>query len=693
MRKPTFLTCVLCILISKNCFAQNYTWKKGSNSINQTGMYGTMGVPAATTTPGSRNNAVSWTDASGKFWLFGGFGNDAMSFNQLNDLWKYDPLTNQWTFIKGNTIGAQSGVYGTIGVSAVSNNPGSRSKAVSWRDANGDFWLFGGNGFDGSAQQGFLNDLWKYSPSTNQWTWMKGSANIDQPGVYGTLGVASAGNTPGARQGAVSWTDASGNLWLFGGFGYEATSNLGLLNDLWKYNIASNQWTWVRGSNSYDQNGTYGTLGVPSALNNPGGRAYQNAWTDASGNFWLLGGLGYPAAGVIVGHLNDLWKYNPLNNQWTWINGSNGVNTLGVYGTQGIPSAANFPGSRVSGVTWTDASGDLWLMGGYAMGYLIATVDFMNDLWRYHIATNEWTWIKGGNTISQAGVYGTQGIPSALNTPGGRDGAVAWQDNSGSFWLFGGNGYDTNSQTSSGNLNDLWKFGSCNSQTLSVTASPSVLCEGDTAILSASGATLYSWNNQQAGSSITVSPSGSTNFTVQSADPNGCGNFATFSLVVNPLPSVTAMSSDPWACFGYTVYLSAFGASTYTWNTNQTGAIIQVTVNSTLYSVIGTSTAGCTDTASVSQVFVICEGLNENQSQQEQLSVFPNPSNGDLTLTYLGETIHTSLKVFNGLGQCVFETFNVRSGDKLNINLSKGLYTLFIESKSHSPHVMKWVVE
>jgi hypothetical protein len=40
---------------------------------------------------------------------------------------------------------------------------------------------------------------------------------------------------PGARFGAHSWTDASGNLWLFGGQGGDATGNVGYLNDLWKY--------------------------------------------------------------------------------------------------------------------------------------------------------------------------------------------------------------------------------------------------------------------------------------------------------------------------------------------------------------------------------------------------------------------------------------------------------------------------
>jgi hypothetical protein len=67
---------------------------------------------------------------------------------------------------------------------------------------------------------------------------MGGSSTIGskggQSGVYGTLGVAASTNIPGGRQNAVSWIDASGNLWLFGGDGKDSTGTSTRLNDLWK---------------------------------------------------------------------------------------------------------------------------------------------------------------------------------------------------------------------------------------------------------------------------------------------------------------------------------------------------------------------------------------------------------------------------------------------------------------------------
>jgi len=111
----------------------------------------------------------------------------------------------------------------------------------------------------------------------NEWAWMSG-ANANTPnqnGTYGTQGTAAPANVPGVRNfGPVSWTDASGNLWLFGGNGLDSagTSGGGDLNDLWKYNITSNEWTWVSGSKFISQQGNYGTLGTAAPANVPGAR-------------------------------------------------------------------------------------------------------------------------------------------------------------------------------------------------------------------------------------------------------------------------------------------------------------------------------------------------------------------------------------------------------------------------------------
>ncbi len=95
-------------------------------------------------------------------------------------------------------------------------------------------WCFGGEAYD-STGSAYLNDLWKYTPANNQWTWMGGSSAANAKGVYGTLDTPAATNTPGGHFESVSWTDTSGNFWLFGGGGYDSTGTNGILNDLWRY--------------------------------------------------------------------------------------------------------------------------------------------------------------------------------------------------------------------------------------------------------------------------------------------------------------------------------------------------------------------------------------------------------------------------------------------------------------------------
>jgi N-acetylneuraminic acid mutarotase len=369
-----------------------WTWMGGSNTVNQPGVYGTLGVPAPGNVPGARNGAVGWSDASGNLWLFGGSTplTDAQGHSGwYNDLWKYSPEIGQWTWMSGNTTVNQPGAYGTLGVPATSNVPGARFRSISWTDSSGNLLLFGGFGCDSYSlcdqigYAGLLNDLWMFTPSSGEWTWVGGGNTRDRIPVYGTLGVPAAGNVPGGREGSVSWTDVSGNLWLFGGAGLDANSADTVLNDSWKYAPATGEWTWMSGSNTGAQPGVYGMLGVPAAGNVPGARNGEVIWTDANGNVWLFGGNSCytnTSGNVVCGDINDLWRFMPSTGEWTWMSGSNMGFQLGTYGTLGTPAAGDVPGAREGAASWIDTSGNLWLFGGE--GYAQSFGD-LNDLWNY----------------------------------------------------------------------------------------------------------------------------------------------------------------------------------------------------------------------------------------------------------------------------------------------------------------------
>ncbi|HYV94303.1 MAG TPA: kelch repeat-containing protein [Chitinophagales bacterium] len=343
----------------------------------------------------------------------------------------------EWTWMKGSSFGNQSGTYGTMGVSDPANTPPGLYEPYEWTDKQGNLWLFGG--YDGLSQ--YRNTLWKYDPSTNEWTWMNGSSAPNPLPVFGTMGVPAATNDPGGRFSGATWVDTAGNFWLFGGF----YSVPGIGSDLWKYDISSNEWTWMKGPTTSNAPGVYGSQGVEDAANYPGYRCEINAaWTDDNNNLWMFGGGDNGGTSY-----NDLWRFNPTTNNWTWMKGSNLMNMNGVYGTIGVPDPANTPGARMIYTRWKDLSGNFWLYGGRNSNWNV-----FNDLWKYDVATNEWTWMSGTSNLNAAGNYGALCVADSAYISSNRtENRAVWTDACGNFWFFGGANNYYGSYYS-----DLWKY-------------------------------------------------------------------------------------------------------------------------------------------------------------------------------------------------------------------------------------------
>jgi N-acetylneuraminic acid mutarotase len=401
-----------------------WTWMGGSSNLNGgtntgAGVYGTLGTFAAGNLPPGRSGAVCWTDSKGALWLFGGQGSDSTGDGgTFNDLWEFNPSTNEWAWVAGAETVNQRGAYGTLGTGSAGNVPGARSLAVGWIDGKGDLWLFGGAGLDSAGTQGSLNDLWEFNPSTNQWAWVGGPNTAGQPGVPGKLRTPAAGNIPAARNGAVSWVDSNGNFWLFGG---------ALRNDLWEFNPGSGEWTWMSGSTmtlSQGQSlpGVYGTLQVPASNDVPGGRTGAVSWTDAKGNFWMFGGQGYDSVGT-QGVLNDLWEFSPVAGEWAWMSGSATGPTdesgqLGVYGTLQTPALGNSPGARYESAGWTDDKGNFWLIGGYGFD-VEANFGYLSDLWEFQPNTGSAQVAATPEILPGSGTYTSwQTVTITDSTPG-----------------------------------------------------------------------------------------------------------------------------------------------------------------------------------------------------------------------------------------------------------------------------------
>ena len=80
---------------------------------------------------------------------------------------------------------------------------------------------------------------------------------------------------------------------------------------------------------------------------------------------------------------------------------------------------------------------------------------------------------------------------------------------------------------------------------ISATANPTLICVGESAVLSASTtATTYTWSTGATSSSISVSPTGNTVYSVSSYGTNGCLNLGNVTVLVNPCTSIDELTSS-----------------------------------------------------------------------------------------------------------------------------------------------------
>ena len=128
-----------------------------------------------------------------------------------------------------------------------------------------------------------------------------------------------------------------------------------------------------------------------------------------------------------------------------------------------------------------------------------------------------------------------------------------------------------------------------------VTVNSPTICAGQSAALTANGASTYVWSTGATSNPLTISPATTTNYTVIGTDVNLCKDTTIATVTVNPLPIVVVNS--PAICTGQSTTLTASGASTYSWSTGATGNSLTVSPTiTTNYTVIGTDINLCKDT-------------------------------------------------------------------------------------------------
>ena len=189
-----------------------------------------------------------------------------------------------------------------------------------------------------------------------------------------------------------------------------------------------------------------------------------------------------------------------------------------------------------------------------------------------------------------------------------------------------------------------------------------VICFGESAILTASGGSGYLWNTTQSTSSITVSPATTQTYSVTVS--NGpCIDTATITLIVHPLPIVDA-GNDTTIIFGDNAYLYGSGGPTYTWSPSATLSCsdcqdpVASPEESTLYTLLITDANGCSNT---DEVWVYIEYNCGDIFVPTAFS--PNGDGYNDVLYIRGNCIdNLTFKIFDRWGEKVFESKNPTDG-------------------------------
>ena len=201
-----------------------------------------------------------------------------------------------------------------------------------------------------------------------------------------------------------------------------------------------------------------------------------------------------------------------------------------------------------------------------------------------------------------------------------------------------------------------------------ISASGGTICSGKNFNISPSGALSYSITGGQ----FNVTPSVTTSYSITGSNFAGCVNNtpAVVIVTVYPTPSLNIVSSANPMCSGQTAIFNASGAVTYTWvELGWQGSTIPVSpINTSTYTLIGTSANSCTNSIQFVQVVNNCTEIEEQISPDQFPIVFPNPFIDKVTVKFTDQSIN-HLEIYDMLGRVVYSEIINETKEQITIDL------------------------
>lgn len=259
----------------------------------------------------SRHDAVTFT-IDGKGYLFGGYDGD----DYYKDTWVYDLTENSWTQVS-YTLELEDEDDADSDLIRVAQFPGIARKGAVGFAINGKGYVGTGYGFDEEEDDYVeLKDFYEYNPATDTWTEISrfpGSSRYGAVGfAIGDQGYVGTGYD-GSQQKDFYQYDPATDTWdVAPGFPGDKRQNASVfvIDDVAYVGTGLQNGTTVEDFYKFD--GT--TWTELTDLDDDDDNDDAFALYDGVG--FAIGGKGYFATGVSGSITNQVWEYDPSNDEW-----------------------------------------------------------------------------------------------------------------------------------------------------------------------------------------------------------------------------------------------------------------------------------------------------------------------------------------------------------------------------------------
>lgn len=216
------------------------------------------------------------------------------------------------------------------------------------------------------------------------------------------------------------------------------------------------------------------------------------------------------------------------------------------------------------------------------------------------------------------------------------------------------------------------------------------ICVGATAAIVVNANGTATWQpGALTGNTISVSPAGTTVYSVVATNTDGCLVYGTYMLDVLPVACASITTSSATILAGNPATLTAFGLNTFTWQTGSNAQSIVVTPSVTTdYSVHGHTAAGAYGVASITQFVVGAVGIAQTINLSS-FRMYPNPATVSIQILTAGE--QAMFYLFDLSGRKVLEK-NLSGLEQIKIDVSgiePGLYQIVLKTSGSEVYTEK----